>query len=164
LSKIPKDMVVGTVHESNNCGTFKVLGYANAHNVTVEFVATKYTTNKSAANIRRGQVKDLHHPSVEGIGYLGGSTYSKLKDRKAYQTWHSMLSRCYSGRYASYTECNVCVQWHNFQTFAEWFYTNYIEDYHLDKDIVGDSIEYSPTSVYLSLQRIIVSRPQKHWV
>ena len=45
----------------------------------------------------------------------------------------------------SYIGCLVDEEWHNFQNFAEWFEDNYVEGWHLDKDILikGNKI-YSP--------------------
>lgn len=50
-----------------------------------------------------------------------------------------MLQRCYDKdsleKNPTYKDCTVAEEWHNFQNFAEWFKENYIEGYHLDKDI-----------------------------
>jgi hypothetical protein len=39
----------------------------------------------------------------------------------------------------------VCKEWHNYQTFAEWYYKYHIEGYRLDKDlkVMGTKV-YSP--------------------
>jgi len=60
-----------------------------------------------------------------------------------------MINRCYSEkshkRHPTYKECTVCDEWHNYQTFADWFDNNYIDEYHLDKDIkVEGNRVYSP--------------------
>jgi hypothetical protein len=148
--KIPEDMVVGTIHESNKCGTFEILEYTNCNNITVQFTTTGFITTKTADQVRRGQVKDYYHPTVAGVGYLGKGPYTCTKDKRAYQTWVNMIKRCYSSSYQyknpTYRGCTVNKKWHCFQDFAPWFYSNYIEGYHLDKDIIGTGKEYSPSN------------------
>lgn len=66
-----------------------------------------------------------------------------------YTTWHSMVARCYSKSYhkykPTYKDCTVCHEWLTFSNFKRWFDKNYVEGYHLDKDILvkGNKI-YSP--------------------
>lgn len=150
MARIPNDMVKGTEFESTNYGVFKVIEYINSRNIKVQFTATGYITIAHASSIRRGQVKDYYHPIVEGVGYLGKGDYNPTRDKKAYNTWRSMFTRCYSSksliRYPNYRGCTVVREWHCFQDFAPWFYANYIDGYHLDKDIIGTSKEYSPSN------------------
>jgi hypothetical protein len=67
----------------------------------------------------------------------------------SYLTWRSMLERCYSPKSQlirpTYIGCSVCDEWLIFSNFKEWFDVNYIEGFHLDKDILveGNKI-YSP--------------------
>lgn len=60
--------------------------------------------------------------------------------KKAYSAWTSMLSRCYNPSFQektpSYIGCVVCEEWKTFSSFYMWFLRNYIEGYHLDKDII----------------------------
>ena len=145
--RVPSDMVKGTKFESTNFGSFKILEYTNAKCVLIEFMATGFITTTQSVHIRTGKVKDPYTPNVEGVGYLGRGEYTTAKDKKAYQTWKSMFVRCYSHDYhssASYEGCTVAREWHCFQDFATWFYSNFIEGYHLDKDIIGTGKEYSP--------------------
>ncbi len=95
---------------------------------------------------------DRYKPSVFGKGYLGEGNHPASIDKvltKAYRVWHSMLLRCYDDKYhkqqPTYKDCSVCDEWLNFQSFAKWFDTKYIPDYHLDKDIrIKDNKVYSP--------------------
>lgn len=76
-----------------------------------------------------------------------------IKDGKkipkvAYKHWFSMMSRCYGKvkeKETSYIGCVVCDEWLVYSNFKEWFDKNYIDGYHLDKDILvkGNKI-YSP--------------------
>lgn len=91
---------------------------------------------------------------VYGIGINDSdSQVYTIKDGKkipkiAYKHWFSMMSRCYGKvkeKEPSYIGCVVCDEWLVYSNFKEWFDKNYIDGYHLDKDILvkGNKI-YSP--------------------
>lgn len=67
----------------------------------------------------------------------------KPKDKigkKALFVWYNMVKRCYDKNhvnYKYYKDCCVCKDWLVFSKFLEWFRENYIEGYHLDKDILS---------------------------
>lgn len=72
----------------------------------------------------------------------------------AYKKWTSMLRRCYETCYntanETYNDCYVCDEWKIFSNFKRWFddpVNGYMDDYHLDKDLLvkGNKI-YSPTT------------------
>ena len=68
---------------------------------------------------------------------------------KAYRLWENMLYRCYHTTdvkcMKSYKDCSVCEEWLLFSNFLEWYKSNYIEGYTLDKDIiVKNNRIYSP--------------------
>lgn len=84
---------------------------------------------------------------VYGVGindYEGIAT-----ELKSYKSWIHMLGRCYSLKQKSYRPtyigCSVCDEWKYFTNFKNWFDLNYIDEYHLDKDILveGNKV-YSP--------------------
>lgn len=64
------------------------------------------------------------------------------KNTKSYDTWHSMLTRCYcpkvQARYPTYLGCSVSDEWLEYQDFGDWFedheYSHH--GYHLDKDLL----------------------------
>lgn len=91
-----------------------------------------------------------YFPYFLGIGYIGEGNYSsKGSNRKIYSTWLNMLLRCYDNNFyvkrPTYTNCTVDKRWHNFQVFAEWYENNFVEGFHLDKDILlKDNKIYSP--------------------
>lgn len=108
--------------------------------------------NVQYSHVKEGSVRNPFHPSVCGIGYLGEGTFKKHingKANKLYKTWSGMIRRCYDKNtqenQPAYIGCFVSEEWHNFQVFAQWFEENYIEGFHLDKDILfkGNKI-YSP--------------------
>lgn len=79
---------------------------------------------------------------VFGVGIMDmrKPNNSPYELKKAYSTWTSMLSRCYSEdwlrRMPSYIGCSVCEEWQHFSCFYEWFVRNYTDGYQLDKDII----------------------------
>ena len=105
-------------------------------------------------------------PTVQGVGYLG---IGKFKSRDSvtqkqtleYKTWIDMLKRCYNKDYQeskpTYKGCTVCLEWHNFQNFAEWYTSqeHYSKGYQLDKDwlVEGNKI-YSPSTCVLAPKTI----------
>lgn len=88
---------------------------------------------------------------VWGVGvndYKGNIKYNKVH-LPSYHTWEQMLKRCYSQSYCAknptYKDCTICKEWLSFSNFKNWYDTNYIEGYQLDKDILikGNKV-YSP--------------------
>lgn len=66
---------------------------------------------------------------------------------EGYSTWHSMIRRCYSDVYQkrkpTYKNCQVDEDWLLFSNFYEWYKENYVEGWHLDKDLIGTGELYS---------------------
>lgn len=79
------------------------------------------------------------------------------KKLKSYEVWQCMLLRCYSRSKftVAYESCSVCTEWLYFSNFKKWFDKNYIEGYHLDKDLLikGNKI-YSPETCCFIPQEI----------
>jgi hypothetical protein len=94
---------------------------------------------------------------METIGYVDG----KQIQRRTwicpyYQTWKSMIDRCYSpkiqSKYPTYKGCTVCEEWKYFSNFKSWMETQDWEGKQLDKDLLfpGNKL-YSPhTCVFLN--------------
>jgi len=59
---------------------------------------------------------------------------------KPYQTWTSMIERCYSSicqnKFPTYRGCIVCDEWLTFSNFERWFLTQNWQGNALDKDLV----------------------------
>ena len=125
--RVPDDMVVGYLFETNNYGMLQVIEYVKSEKVLVRFIETGYQRYTTASGIRRGSVQDRLYPSVYGIGFLGdGRHMSQVRGRKSHKCsmWETMMERCYStamqNRCPHQTGWTVCEDWHNFQNFAEW--------------------------------------------
>lgn len=62
-----------------------------------------------------------------------------------YRVWTSMLTRCYGKRkIESYTRCEVFEGWLKFSDFRAWMEKQNWDGNHLDKDLLGDGLLYSP--------------------
>jgi hypothetical protein len=110
-------------------------------------------------------MKEDKNKLVRGVGLNdlhGEATYrdesGKKCTTKAYDTWRSMLQRCYDPKwhekYPTYIGCYVSEDWKLFSNFKKWFDENYIEGYQLDKDILNiRNREYSENNcVFVSGQ------------
>ncbi len=68
--------------------------------------------------------------------------------RKEYLCWSDMFKRCYSEnwleKHSTYSEAEVCDGWLKFSNFLKWHQANYVEGWHLDKDLLGNGKLYSP--------------------
>ena len=51
--------MVGKKFDTLNFGQLEVIEYINAKNVTVKFIKTGFVTKAEAAQIRKGQVRDI---------------------------------------------------------------------------------------------------------
>lgn len=174
--KIPEDMVKGTRFNTKSSGYLVIHDYNNSTDVMVMFESTGFLQKATSGNIRNGEVKDPMRPSVFGVGYFGvGRFKSKVKGKftPEYSSWLHMLSRCYCSKYQSkqptYIGCKVCDEWHNFQTFAEWFSVNHPKDgleYQLDKDIlIKGNKTYSPMACkFVSRQENTEAAKATEWV
>lgn len=143
---------VGETNVNFQCLKMTIIEYRKAIDMTVQFEDGTVVKKVAYKEFSSGAIKNLNHPSVFEKGYMGEGKYKAWGGKcltKEYNTWFGMISRCYNEkgrlRCPTYKDVIVCEEWHNFQNFAEWFEDNYVEGYHLDKDILvkGNKI-YSP--------------------
>lgn len=155
----------GMIFTNNEGCQFKVIEYAGATSVKIQFLDKNgYCMITAWSSIISGQIKNPYYPSICEIGYMGKGRYKtrdNQKDTLAFLTWKNMISRCYSTthQYHTYKDCIVCEEWHNFQTFAQWFNDNYYscseERMNLDKDIlIKGNKTYSPETCVFVPQHI----------
>lgn len=68
----------------------------------------------------------------------------------AYKAWKCILNRCYSKKSQqenpSYIGVTVCEEWRSFMAFREWWIENYVDGWQIDKDILTDNRECSPSN------------------
>ena len=161
---------VGQVFKTNEGGKAIVVEYISTSNVVVMFQGYDATDTVTVRvdNLRAGRVKNPMNPSVHGVGYFGiGDFVSRCETldgsigqpAPVYRAWGSMMNRAYSQKYKTekptYANVSVCREWHNFQTFADWYCRQHgmnpeATDYHLDKDLLvkGNRV-YSPETCCL---------------
>ena len=133
-----------------------IISFKSSKYCTVQLCNGYIVVGKTYGEIRDGKVTYPYHKTLFNIGYLGEGSYKSSKNNREtlyYTRWASIFRRCYSEKqrhkYLPYKDVTVCEEWHNFQNFAEWFEDNYNPNYmqgwHLDKDILvkGNKI-YSP--------------------
>jgi len=90
-------------------------------------------------NLAKGLTKNPMQPVVYGKGFMGIGEYDS--SHKAYNTWCSMIERCYatSERTPTYKGTSVSEEWLNFQTFAKEYDELSegvgFDDLQLDKDL-----------------------------
>lgn len=163
MSNTPLDMKAGNVYKTRSNGYLEVLKYTNCTNVKVRFLDTGYIAIATTSRIRSGAIKDKMRPSVFGVGYVGGDSFSCTRDPLIYGAWQGVLQRCYDekfkSRYPTYKDCTVCDEWHNFQVFAEWMSSQDYIGKQIDKDIkVKGNKHYSPeTCTFVSQKENIVA-------
>lgn len=134
----------------NNFGTEYIMtGYTGYRKVGIKFLDSYgFETIIDSWEFRRGNVVNPYDRKVYGVGYIGDGPFSNPTHPQARSRWGRMLDRCYSNKkeFETYTGCEVAAEWHNFQTFAEW-YENNIKIFRdkgiavaLDKDLLSGDL------------------------
>lgn len=141
---------VGRIFETNTSGTLEVLSVQGKY-ATVKFIETGYTRDATKVDILHGKVKDLYHPRICGVGFIGEGPYSRKEFEVEYCRWTDMLRRCYdttNPRFLNYEHNYVNTSWFNFQNYAEWASNqrgSKLKGWHLDKDLLSaGNLEYGP--------------------
>ena len=151
--------LIGKEFDTKSCGKCFIIDYKSSREVTVLFHKPLVAVVCRMDHLRNGLVYNPYARLTEGVGYIGVGKYSPNSDKEAYTMWQGILNRSYSEKYLakkpSYDGVTVCDEWHSFQNFAEWCYTQkYFKArdakgrlYHLDKDILckGNKV-YQPNS------------------
>lgn len=116
-----------------------------------------YTAPEGASTLAKSKTR-AKHKLIYSIG-LNDSlapVYVNGKPLKAYKLWGGMLERCYSAdcqaKHPTYLGCSVAEDWLSFSAFEMWFNTNYVDGYHLDKDILvqGNKVYSAETCVFVT--------------
>ena len=137
--------MLGQTFDTLHCGKAMVCEYTNSKKIRVVFISTGHTlitTKRSLLSSSRPRLRDPLAKSVFGVGCIGKGRHRAHKgpvDTKPFSIWRAMLRRCYyKPESKPWREgCTVVEEWHNFQTFAQWYEDNHPnggEHYQLDKD------------------------------
>lgn len=111
----------GDVLESRNFGPYVVVSDNGPHDVVVRF-PSGYEVQTTRTSARSGSIKDRFARTVSGVGYSGGTKHKAGK--RAYLCWREMLRNCYVRN----DPRTVCDEWHNYQEFAEWYYSHGVDE------------------------------------
>ena len=139
-----------------------IVRYGGVNDIDVQFDDGVILEHRHYCAFKKGQIKNPFFPSVFGVGFIGKGRFEPYnengKPTKCYMTWVGMLMRCYDPKfqekYPTYKGCRVAKEWHNFQVFAEWYYSNFYEiegqRMNLDKDILhkGNKVYSHKTCVF----------------
>lgn len=151
---------IGYSQIMNNGQIATVIDRTKNTTLTIMFEDGVVVKNVPSGNFSKGKVKNPYFKSVYNLGFIGEQ---KIKNKKAYEYWMNMMSRCYSKNYQkinnSYIGCSVCEEWLNFSNFEKWYEENYYqcdnEKMSLDKDILYKNNKiYSPNTCVFVPQRI----------
>lgn len=154
----------GNIFNTKQGYEVEIMDYSTYSNCTVRFNDDRGTILKNVqyGHIKIGTLTNPNHATFYNKGYVGQGIY-KIEQNKVSKTWIGFIERCYSEKYQkirpTYKDVIVCKEWHNFQNFAEWFYSNYnpetMQGWHLDKDILfkGNKI-YTPETCAFVPQEI----------
>jgi hypothetical protein len=138
----------------------------NIHGDKYDYSMVVYENNHTKVDIicpTHGvfQITPMSHLQGQGCKFCAKDQRTKLiygfrindlyeeSHSEAFSKWYNMIRRCYDNKYhkgkPSYEKATVCDEWKYFSQFKEWFDSNYISGYHLDKDILcKGNKEYSP--------------------
>lgn len=165
LNDVNSNNFYGKIFKSNGYGDFLVLDYKSSRSVVIRFVKTQYQKACCLDQVRKGNVKDPYYPSIYDVGVVGEkypATYRNEVGKQVrlleYNTWYSMLNRCYSKKWTdkhpTYKGCSVSDNFKHYEYFYEWCNKQIgfnSEGWHLDKDLLikGNKVYSEDTCVFL---------------
>lgn len=135
---------VGDRFRTNQGFEVVVTDYVDGYNITAKFEQPReYEFKTHLSSLKTGSIKNKYHPSIYGVGFMGIGEYDSKKDKQAHSHFTSMFERCYDmvamEKRHTYAGCEVRDDWHDFQEFAKWCYSQKGFNEHkwqLDKDIL----------------------------
>lgn len=99
--------------------------------------------------LKQGCRKCFNNKCKKYICGVGVNDIDCISSEKSYIVWKNMIKRCYDlkvqEKQRTYIGCSVCDDWLIYSNFKKWFDCNYIDGWHLDKDLIikGNKV-YSP--------------------
>lgn len=135
-----------TKYSELNKMNMKIIDYQGSTRLTVEFEDGAIEQNRAWHSWCDDSIKNNNVISVYGVGYIGYGPYKPFKNgkmTKGYSVWTGIISRVYNQHalklHPAYKGCSVVPEWHNYQNFAEWYYSNLPSDegdFEVDKDLL----------------------------
>lgn len=152
------------INQNNDGESFIVVEKGDQFSI-IQFIGYSQYITRHNDFIKTGSIKNPFKPIVYGVGYFG-FTSEKLTPKRTieykyiYEAWKGMLRRCYenSDKFLEYKHrgCFVTKEWHSFRNFYIWAksnISNFRLGFELDKDLIGNGVEYSPNNcVFLPKQ------------
>ena len=142
---------IGERHLTNEGYWVTITSNENNRNCVIVF-EDGHIQQHSYDAIVRGNVRNILHRSVFGVGYIGEGSHQPRDGKqmsKKHTSWTNMLRRCYDEealkKAPAYKGVTVCEEWFCFQNYAEWYESNYVKGWQLDKDVlIKGNKTYSP--------------------
>lgn len=159
--------MIGLRFKSNRCGWFTVIEkvyHQKGNKWKIEFDeinGVKHQTITDKKHILSGGIKNPYYPLKLGVACVG-DVNSKIYP-KEFNKWRAMIERCYDEKNNHYNTygakgVRVCDRWLCFEYFLKDLSNLEGYDYgkmqsgelHLDKDIKGNRLLYSPDNCILT--------------
>ena len=139
-----KEKYEGKVFKTNNYGDVVVLEYTNSRGITVKFINTGNVRKVGASELKKGKIRDNELKPIYKVGIMDiPNTIKRGTKPKSYNTWDSMLQRCYNENlrhlHQTYADCVVSDDFKYYSKFKEWCEKQIgfeQEGWALDKDIL----------------------------
>lgn len=158
MKSISRKIHGGDVFQLRCGGMCVVIENGGSNKIIIEHLDKyQHRATVGAGQLRSGRIKNPYNPHIFNVGFFGTGDYRASiggKMTPAYKTWYNMMRRCYcpdfKGKYPTYQYSVVNEEWHNFQIFADWYYSepnNSKKGFDLDKDLmyIGNKIYSSST-------------------
>jgi hypothetical protein len=129
-------------------GTAKLVDYAGAYNVGVEF-SDGTIVRCEAGQFRKGSVKNPNYRHCQGVGFTGVGKYSHRVHTRESSIWRSLIDKCYSPRGNQAMDSS----WHSFQEFCKFLVTlpNYekLKEGWCLSNFLGDKKQWTAESIVI---------------
>ncbi len=116
------DITYNTLYNTNNYGRVLTLGPGKKERyVRVRFILTGHEDEFRKDQVIAGCIRDKYAVTQCGVGIIG-NIKTKGKYKPYYDTWQTMIQRCYNHsrkKYKPYDDCKVCDRWKTFEYFYE---------------------------------------------
>ena len=139
---------VGKIFPTNNCGDIELIEHKGKQIYDVRFSDGTIVKDITFGRIIEKTVKNPNEKNIYNVACIGEGVLPK-DNKIAYKHWINMIQRVYCEKYKSlyptYKNTSVSPMWLVFKEFLKWFENNYVENWVLDKDIIGKENKiYSP--------------------
>ena len=155
---------IGEISVNKHGTSLIIIEYNRKDDIIVEFQDDyQFKTKTTYQHFKKGHVNNPYDKIVCNVGFIGEGKFSRTYDKKIYNTWYSMIDRCYNPyvlnyKNPTYQNCIVDKRFHCLQDFGKWYEENYYtipgKIMCLDKDIlIKGNRRYGPdTCIFVPLE------------